>query len=107
MKWRDWAGLFLIPALAIPSMVLLYAAGYYRWLLVMAIMLCLNGTLFNYLMIQYRDMMFEYRSDYREARDRALRAEIASDRRKLREKLYSWEANPAQDASKEPWRRES
>jgi len=52
-------------------------------------------------------MMCEYRSDFREARDRALRAEIASDRRRLREKLYSWEANPAQDASKEPWRRES
>jgi uncharacterized membrane protein (DUF106 family) len=107
MKKSDWAALFLIPVFTITGVVLLYATGHYRWVLVMAILSCLNGTLFNYLMIQYRDMMCEYRSDFREARDRALRAEIASDRRRLREKLYSWEANPAQDASKEPWRRES
>jgi len=52
MKKSDLAALFLLPALAIPSMVLLYVTGYYRWLLVMAILSCLNGTLFNYLMIQ-------------------------------------------------------
>jgi len=111
MKWRDWAG--LAPSVFVLSaMVACYATGSYRWLLVLAIWQCISQSLFYYFMIHYRDMMCEYRSDYREARDRALRAEIASDRKRLRgvregDVLYSWEANPAQDASKEPWRRES
>jgi len=86
------AVLFLLPAIVIAIMVSLYAIGHYRWLLALAISQCLSGVLSNYLMIQYRDMM-----------------EIAAERKRLREKIYSysWEANPAQDASKEPWRSES
>jgi len=94
-KKSDWAALLLPPALVLPWTVWFYVAGHYRSLLIVAILQCLSGTLLNYLMYQYRDLMYEYRAD--------LRAEMASDRKK-RERLYSWEANPAQDASKEPWR---
>ena len=91
-----------VTALAIVNSVAmwgLYAKGHYTWLLALGVLNALNGALFNFLMIEYRNMMREYRTWFRAGVKVALLSESDPYSR-------AWEANPAQDASK-PWRRES